>query len=223
MVSILSILVTIASSFLTVLYWGNPFSNIKAALNAAAAYDGIDSNGQPMSFSFVVLFNNFLVFSGLKDSALSNSIVESPRIYGVVFLILLLIVSLGVGELQTYLLAVTTIQFIPTVSYTYTRIWTIIAIALLLKFHSEIFDPQKPRNNKIFYLWWVTILGTNTIISLWTFRPMSLTAVLSFLALLAIVIWSFKLRLIFIGVKHFFSNPQHVAKVKSDSFKTKGL
>jgi hypothetical protein len=221
-VSILSGLVLIVSTFTTALIWGNPIANIKGAIDGAAAYDGIDGNGQPMLFSFVGLFHNFLVFAGLNDSALSESIIKSPRLFGIVFLAILLIIALGISELQTYLLAITTIQFIPTVSYTYTRIWTIVAIALILKFYSEALGQQKT-NVRIFYLWWVTILGTNTIISVWTLRPMSLIASIPLLALLAIIFKSFDAKLIISGIKSIFSDLKHVTKVNTNSLKTKGL
>lgn len=220
-VSILSTLVMISSSFLTALYWGNPISNIKGALSGAAAYDGIDSNGQQMVFSFVGQLNNFLVFAGFKGSALSNSIVESPRLYGIGLLTLIIIVSLGVSDLQTYLLAIITIQLVPTVSYTYTRIWTVIAVAILLKFHSEVFDFQKSRSMKTYYLWWAAIMGTNTLISVWMLRPMSLVASMSLIALLAIVFRSFDFKLIVSGFNSIFADLQHVFKVNVKSFKPK--
>lgn len=222
-VSFLSGLVMIASSFLTALYWGNPILNIKGALAGAAAYDGIDGNGQPMVFSFVALFHNFLVFAGQGGSALSTSMVEAPRLYGLGILFILLIVSLGLNEVQTYLLAITTIQLIPSVSYTYTRIWTVIAIALILKFHHEAFDLQKTKDKKAHYLWWASILGTNTLISIWILRPMSLTAEFALLALLAIVIRSFNFKLILIGVKGFLADLQHVMKIDFNALKSKRL
>jgi hypothetical protein len=218
-VSTLTTLVMISSSILTALYWGNPLSNIKGALKGAAAYDGIDANGQQMVFSFVGQLNNFLVFAGFKGSALSNSIVESPRLYGIIFLAVIIIVSLGVSDLQTYLLATITIQLVPTVSYTYTRIWTVIAVALLLRFHSEVFDLQKPKNMKTYYLWWAAIIGTNTLISVWILRPMSLISELSLIALLAIVFRSYDFKLIVSGFKSIFADLKHVFKINLKSYK----
>jgi hypothetical protein len=222
-VSFLSGFVMVALSILAALYWGNPITKIKEALIGAAAYDGISSSGQPMLFSFVGLFNNFLIAVGLDKSTFSNSVVTSPRLFGAFFLMFLLLVSAGVNEFQTYLLAITTIQFVPSNSYTYTRIWTIIAIALLLKYHSETFNLQESNDKKKYFWWWCAILATNTLISVWSLHPMSLIAELPLLALLIILIKSFKLDLILLGLKSMYSDLRHVIKKSLNSLTAKNF
>lgn len=219
-ISALSTAIMLASTFITSLIWGNPFSIIKHSLTSAAAWDGIDGNGQPMLFSFVGFLNNFLVFAGLKGSKLSNSIVQSPRLFGVVFLLILIFISLGLNHIQTYLLALTTMQLIPTVSFTYTRIWTVVVIALLVKYQSDMYRIGDKKSNQIFYLWWGATLGTNTLVTYWGFWPISIFPTLAFLAVLVIIIKSFRIRLIHSGFKGILSDVQHIIKVNSKSTKT---
>jgi hypothetical protein len=214
-------IVFVLSNILFAVPWGNPIGIFKKVVIGAEAYDGLDPNGQPMLFSFAGLMNNFLLALGLGGSELTSYLSSNPRIFGIALLMVMLIVSLGVGQLHSYLIALTTIQLIPTVSYTYTRLWTIVALSLIIHFSVESREMKKELGFNAQNYWWGAIIGTNMLLSIWYFKPMSLISGLSISILLVMLYKSVSFPKILIGFNNLFKDAKNILNVKSNSTKTK--
>lgn len=219
-VVIYSLIFFFSLTLLSATLWGNPIRITIRSLRAANTYDGIDPNGQPMLFSFVGILHNSFVFLGFSNSAMSDYMVGNSRVIGLFLLLVLLVLSLGINQFQASLLAVTTIQFVPTVSYTYTRTWTLIAIPLIISHFNNLGNESREKE-KITQLWWATIISTNSLLSSYFFTPMSLAPTVSLICFLIIVVKLFNFNLILLGMKSLFSNTNHVLDIDFKSANSK--
>ena len=209
-------------TFASALIWTRPLHSITETIKAANAYNGLDPSGQPMVFSFAGLFHNLLVFLHLNNNGFSKYLVLNSRTFGIILFAFMILISFGASQINLFLLAISTIQFIPTVSYTYTRIWTVVAMSLLVCGQQE--KPAKTKSNgQIQFLWWVLIIGTDSLLTIHTFRPMSLGPEIGMFCLLAILAKSFNFDAIKLGFKSLLNDFTHIFRIERNSPKTKRL
>lgn len=220
-VAINSIAVFIFLTLSTALIWSHPIRSILQTIKYANSWNGLDKEGQVMIFSFAGILNNLLVFFHLSGSHFSSFVLTNSRVIGVILLIAFLIISFGTNELNVFLLALSTIQLIPTVSYTYTRIWTIVALSLLI-LNSQGSPNYQKFSRGVEKWWWLMILTTNSLLTVFVLHPISLGPVISLVCLAMVMRNSFSSSEIRSGIKSFFSNTYHVDKVNRNSFSTKG-
>ena len=185
-VSGVSIVTFVSISFLSGLLWGNPVDAIRETIANANSYNGLSIDGQPMVFSFAGAVNNVVIFLGLGNTDAASLLQNNSRLFGLALLATLLLVAMGVGLLETFLLSSTTIQLISTVSFTYTRIWTFIAIPLMILNHEKL-NRHKDKGSSPLKWWWLFVLSTNSLLVVHFFTPMSLGTVIGVIALVMIL------------------------------------
>ena len=144
-----------------------------------------------MIFGFAGLIHNSILAFGFNGSFVQTTVQAYPRIMGILFLFLLVIASYFTTKEEQFLIYLTSLQFVLTVSYTYTRLWTLVAIPLLLtpNFVSKI-------SNTRLKFWWLIILLSNTIASIFVFHPASLIIDFELLTLVFVL-----LHIIFFGIR----------------------
>lgn len=135
-----SISVSLIITFFSSLIWGNPVRIISDVMNAARNFEGLNVFGGQMIFSFSATLNNFRS-ALLGDQANFNFLINQHPIFIGFLLYLFLFLTLHtLSNVDRFIVAVAVLQLIPTISYTYTRLWCVISFSLIIYFKKLNFD-----------------------------------------------------------------------------------
>jgi hypothetical protein len=177
-------------NFVAALFWGNPLEIAKKILTAQSSFSSLPVGGDPMIFSsasFTLNISNYVFGVG---STISEIILENQRIISVlVFVITAIGVRLATkpgNEVLVTFFALSTLQLVPITSYTYTRWWSLLVIALLL--HERFNNRKEIRVNEIII--WTACLLNIALIKFNEFDPVSIFPTISYMLFLILLIKS---------------------------------
>ena len=130
--------IAVASSILlnlvSLIIWnqGNPISGAKYIVTRIVSVDRIFETGHGMYISSSQIFVNIVNKFGISDVGVVHWLTGNYRVITLVsFVILLLAAAYSKGN-QWYCYALCSIQVVPTLAYSYYRVWTPVVIAILL-------------------------------------------------------------------------------------------
>jgi hypothetical protein len=141
---------TILITFVSLVYFQGINLNLWRSTQWMSAKNEIAQEAQPMLFSFIGMLNNLAIHFFGYSSWQSGYILTSAIPFSVALVLLLLFLSPKRYGIYTFIPFLYCLQLIPLQSYTYTRIWTFIALPLLLM--------QGPSKIKVV---WLLIVGLN--------------------------------------------------------------
>jgi hypothetical protein len=177
-------------NFFAAFFWGNPFEIAKKILNAQSNFSSLPVNGDPMIFSsaaFTLNISNYVFGVG---STISELILENQRLISLlIFVITVIGVKLATkpgNEVLVTFFALSTLQLVPITSYTYTRWWSLLVIALLL--HERFNNRKEIRVNEMII--WTACLLNIALIKFNEFDPVSIFPTISYMLFLILLIKS---------------------------------
>jgi hypothetical protein len=176
-------------------FWGNPWSITKSILSAQKIFMNLNLSGDSMNFSgSSMLLNISNVVLG-KNSQFSKQISENYLSISLLLLaILLLSAHLGFrrsNPITFPFLGLYSLQLLPVISYTYTRWWGLVIVALLL---NKSFMGSK-RDLKYETLIWVTVICNMALLSFNDLNPVSIFPTLAFICMLLFCVYDIALAL----------------------------
>lgn len=185
-------------NFVAALIWGNPLEIVRKILTAQSNFSSLPATGDPMIFSsasFTLNISNYFFGQG---STISNLILENQR---PISLLTLLITVIGIrltAKPENFVLVVFfglyTLQLVPITSYTYTRWWSLLVIALLL--HDK-FNNRKDIGPNGIIIWTACLLNV-ALIKFNALNPISIFPTLSYLLYLFLLFKSISTGLIYL-------------------------
>ena len=149
--AILSTLITaLGFTFFSSLFFGNPVLILNDVIPAVLGHNQLAVEPQPMIFSGVGILHNLALALFGGESTISQVIFENATKFSLGLLILIAIYSFGKQGLFRFLPILFALQLVPVQSYTYSRIWALIALPLLV-------NEAPSRLKRI----WLLIVGLN--------------------------------------------------------------
>jgi hypothetical protein len=185
------ILTTLTTSlglnFLAAFICGNPFEIARKILAAQSNFSNLPAAGDPMIFSAAAFTLNISNYVFGVDSMASNFILNNQRGISISIVILSLIgtrFALGPGkQILIVFFSLYTLQLVPITSYTYSRWWSLVVIALLL---NERFVDKKSIGLEGVVIWTACLLNI-ALIKFNALNPISIFPTISYLLFLALL------------------------------------
>jgi hypothetical protein len=178
------------------LFWGHPLEIAKKILTAQSNFSSLPATGDPMIFSSASITLNISNYIYGQGSTISNLVLENQRFISI---LILLITVIGIrltikpgDDILVVFFALYTLQLVPITSYTYTRWWSLLVIALLL--HDKFNNSNDVDSNKIII--WIVCLLNIALIKFNALSPISIFPTLSYLLYLILLFKSISTGLI---------------------------
>jgi hypothetical protein len=185
------ILTTLTTSlglnFLAAFIWGNPFEIARRILVAQSSFSNLPATGDPMIFSAAAFTLNVSNYIFGVNSTVSNFILNNQRGISISIVVLSLIgtrLATGLGkEILIVFFALYTLQLAPITSYSYTRWWSLVVIALLF---NDRFKDKKSIGVDEAIIWTACLLNI-ALIKFNALNPISMFPTISYLLFLALL------------------------------------
>jgi hypothetical protein len=200
--SLSAILFAITLNVFAALVWSNKslIATFLHQYESLRANNTIVETGHGLNFSGVQLLANYFSKVNLKVAEWI-----SINILGVslVLLVLLLVGSILSSHQTWFLYGLYSFQLIPSVSWSYTRIWGIIGIAILI-LSSKNFEKKGIWKGERF-IWWIILILNQSILTILNFWPVNFLPSISFLLCYLLVFynlnkfWIFQVRNLWSG------------------------
>jgi hypothetical protein len=155
------------------------------------------SEKQPMLFSANGFLNNTLIYFFGEESKLSNLIVGNSTLLSIVLYTAIVLVFWSDKPEIRFISLLYALQLIPQVSYTYTRVWAIVALAVLVRSGLHKFNP----------VWLTIIFLTMTPLVVWLDDAINLFPTIAF--------WIFVQIILFKGAQNFTVKWKNVSAIIS--------
>jgi hypothetical protein len=125
---------SVVSNIVSLIIWnrGNPITAVKYIVERVASVDRIFENGHGMYISSPQIFVNIVSRLGFSDSSFFDWVINNYRLLSLATLAVLLYGAARAKDSGWYLYGLCSIQLVPTLAYSYYRIWTPVAVAILL-------------------------------------------------------------------------------------------
>lgn len=184
----------ILSNVLAALVWGNfgsLFSNLWDHVHSFGTYSTL---GDPTFMSASSILANLANALQTGGSRLTTIVVGQALPISIVLYALIIIACLKASLAEVFLFGLISLELIPKQSFSYTRIWTLVAVAILLSLETinrnrrdtlEASEAEfSPKNLK---LWWIIVVLFTTPLTI-LFLGNSLTVLCGFFLFLYLVI-----------------------------------
>lgn len=119
------------------LYFSNSLNSVFESFRGISSHNNLASEPQPMVFSGAGILHNMSHLVAGPDSQLTVWINRNDFTIALLILILVALVSVSKFSNFSLLPYLYCLQLIPTQSYTYTRIWSLVALVILLRLPSS--------------------------------------------------------------------------------------
>jgi hypothetical protein len=170
----------IVSSFL----WSpsDPIRAMKSAFLNASKLQTLNLEGHGLIVSASQIVYNVLLRLRLTNSDISDFFDENFKLIGLLFLIILTTGASLSSNHEKWLFGLYAMQLVPSMSWSYTRIWTAVGFGIL------ILKLQK-RNNEYLVssrdsVWWLVLISNSTLITIFSHWPINLLPTFSFLVVI---------------------------------------
>jgi len=165
---------TVFSSF----FFSSSLNSVYESFRGISSHNNLASEPQPMVFSAAGILHNLSHLIAGPDSQLTAWINGNDLTIGLLILILVVLISVNKFSNFSLLPYLYCLQLIPTQSYTYTRIWSFVALVILLR------SPAS-RLKSI----WLLIVGLNlSPFVVWFQNEVNLFPTLSFFIFLTLLV-----------------------------------
>jgi len=179
--------VTISSAllfnFATSFFWESPFKLVKTLSAAQRDFMHLNPSGDPMNFSGASIILNLNNLMNPGNRVYSEFISNNASLIGLTLLIILALAA-NFSRIKNPILrpffGLYALQLIPTISYTYTRWWGIVVIALLL--NDKFMGTQRDKKFETFV--WVVVISNMALLNPGVFKPIAILPSISFLGLI---------------------------------------
>lgn len=137
--------------------WGNLFRNISMWFENMFIWGDRGFVTDPTFVSGSTIFGNLfawlLSFFRLKSDFVSNY----PIVFSIVFYAISLFLMLNLKNRKAFIYGISTLQFVPLVSFSYTRFWTIVAFAIVFLSINDMSE-SRSKTSKSEQLDWTDVL-----------------------------------------------------------------
>jgi hypothetical protein len=195
-ISAVTITTALLLNFVTSFIWESPFKLVKSLFLAQSNFMQLNPTGDAMNFSGVSIILNLINLINPENRVYPEFISKNAVFFGLSLLLLLTLAanfSKNQSPIVRPFLGLSALQLIPTISYSYTRWWGIVIIALLL--NDKFMGIQRDRKLETFV--WVIVILNMALLNFDLFKPISILPTISFLGLIAFCCSNIKFNLIF--------------------------
>ncbi len=177
---------SIVFNILAICIWhrGDPFKGLKYSFNRIVDVEQLFINGHGMFLSVAQVLTNVLNRFSLESSTMGSFLIENYRIVSALTFIYLLFGAYLAKESDWIFLMLCAIQMIPTISFSYYRVWTIAVLAIMFMELSKKMEDKKL--SKIQSIWLTVCLLNLTPLVLLNFWPINLFPTLVVLLILTV-------------------------------------
>ncbi len=163
---------------------GDPIKGLKYSFNRIVDVEQLFVNGHGMYLSVVQVLTNVLNRFNLDNSAIGSFLIENYKIISVLTLIYLLFGAYLAKESDWIYLMLCAIQMIPTISFSYYRVWAIAVLAILFMEQSQKLEEKKL--SKVQSVWLLVCLLNLSPLVLLNFWPISVFPTLVVILILVV-------------------------------------
>lgn len=183
-------------NFTSSFFWESPFQLVKTLLSAQRNFMDLSPFGNSMNFSASSIILNLTNVINSENRVYSEFISDHASLFGL-SLLALMILAANFSRIQNPIikpfLGLYALQLIPTISYTYTRWWGIVIIALLL--NDKFMGTQRDRKLETFV--WVIVVFNMALLNINVLNPISVLPTISFLGMVLFCFLNIKFELKF--------------------------
>lgn len=184
--ALLSFVYSIIFNLMAILIWnrGNPLDGLKYSVNRIMDVEQLFKDGHGMYLSAAQVLTNFLNRVGLDHTFVGNFLIENYKLVSATTLVYLLFGAYLSKGSNWILLMFSAIQLIPTISFSYYRVWSIAVVSIIILEHGR---SSNSRSLSDVHKIWMTVSVLNLApLPLLNFWPINLLPTLVVICILLI-------------------------------------
>jgi hypothetical protein len=195
-ISAVTITTALLLNFATSFIWESPIKIVKALFLAQSNFMQLNPTGDAMNFSGVSILLNLINLINPENRVYPEFISKNAVFFGLSLLLLLALAanfSKNQSPIVRPFLGLYALQLIPPLSYSYTRWWGVVIIALLL--NDKFMGTQRDRKLETFV--WVIVVLNMALLNINVLNPISVLPTISFLGTILFCFLNIKSNLMF--------------------------
>jgi len=163
--SIIAVFTFIVGNFLAALVWGNPISIFRNFYRNINGFGSSSMIGDPTFMSATEITGNLTRALHLESNRVLAVVLNHPMFLSAALFLLIVVACIDSPLSEIFLFGLITMELIPLRSFSYTRVWTLAAAAILISLEKVVRDgsTEKLGTNvvlpaKNYKLWWLVVV-----------------------------------------------------------------